>query len=654
MSEDPPTLKPHGLTAEDVLVGCVVPNDPRALAQALRLVQSLRWFGGAFAAAEVLVGVAGGVDDGARKAFEAQGVRLQSRRPGLGTHLPALFPELWETGRDMLLLLASDTVVVQDPLPWMRRGGVQARSAPLPTVNPEVFAQLSRHFGLPEPPQGDLFAGTPTIPFCDAGTLLLPATLARRVFPLWGEYTHRLAAKPGLLHPWENRVHQASLHLALSAAGAPFEEAPPELHLQVSPSHVQPPQGSFLVDPAILRVGDHSDAEGYLLHCPYPFPQVRIEACNRRLRQEREGRLVAPLPIRDSGSPAAPVTQVAVLGMHRSGTSVLTALLRLLGLWTGDEGDFPPADTHNEEGYWEHRGVWSVDEAILQTLGAGWIEVADLDLSRLDEGLRNRLAGRALEVVRSLDRGGSWVIKDPRLCLLYPFWREILTRPTCIFIYRDPLPVARSLAVRDGFPIPFGIALWEAYTRAALAATRGVPRVLVFHRDLMTDPVSTLHRLRGDLMRLGDPGLAHLRVPAAEEIQAVFKPSLVHHREEPESEHSYLTLSQLALRDALATGSAFDLDPVPPLSAGARDLLAAYQSLRQRKVEADLHSALAWLDELDTQVSTLLGSRSWKIGRAWTAATGRFLGRPQSEDAERIGRLIDRVRSWRRQSRGGA
>lgn len=136
-----------------------------------------------------------------------------------------------------------------------------------------------------------------------------------------------------------------------------------------------------------------------------------------------------------------------------------------------------------------------MDEAILLSLGASWCEVADLDLGRLDMRLRARFRERARETVRDLDRHGSWVIKDPRLCLLFPFWREILERPLCVLIHREPLAVARSLAARDGLAIPYGIALWERYTREALASTRGLPRILVSHRELMADPEATLRRL---------------------------------------------------------------------------------------------------------------------------------------------------------------
>jgi hypothetical protein len=603
----PPTAQ-SDLAASDLLVGCVADDDPRSLRQALGLVQSIRWLGGEMAAARVRVCVAGGLGRSFRQAFERYGAEVRIVPRGRAASPRQIFPEDWETDREMLLLLDRDSVVVQNPLPWMRRGS--------------------------------FYRG-------DSGLMLLP-----------------------------------SRSLSPDASSTPFVEAPIELDFQLNPSPLPPPAGIFAIDPAILRYGDRVDSEDYLLHTHYPFAQVRIEAFNRRLRQEREGRPAPARPARERPAPpAAPAAQVAVLGMHRSGTSALTSLLRLMGLWAGEEEDFPPPDGHNQTGYWEHRGVWSIDEALLQTLGTSWYGIADLDFSRLGEELRAHFRQRAREIVEDLDRHGSWVVKDPRLCLLFPFWREILERPLCILIYREPLPVARSLAARDGFPISYGIALWERYTLEALTSTRGLPRVLVSHRELMADPVATLRRLQGHLA-LHRPELARLRVLTAEEIRAVLDPALVHHVHEPEIERSYLTPPQLELLDALADGSALGLDPVPPLSAGAWALLTAYQdqmatirllrnhlavqtdlvaSLRQAQEElsaarqsalasgaADLHRALSALDELDAIFSATLDSRSWKIGRAATTAMRRLLGGSRISAPERRDRLMAEVRQWRK------
>lgn len=663
----PPRVQ-TGLTAQDLLVGCVAENDLRSLGQALRLVQSIRWFGGGMAGARVMVCVVGEVDRSFRQGFERHGAEVRIVPPFRHRAADKLqfFPEAWETDREMLLLLDCETVVVQDPLPWMRRGALQARIAPLPTVTPEVFERVFRYYGLPLPEREHVnsFAGTSTIPYCNSGVILLPSDLARRIIPVWSDFDARIAERLEILHPCERQCTQASLSLALAACPVPFTEAPAELNFQLNLSHLPPPEGFFAVDPAILHYYDRVDPEGYLLHTPYPFAQVRIEAFNRRLRQEREGQPARPIR-KGPAESTAPAAQVVVLGMHRSGTSALTGLLRLLGLWAGEEDDFPPADDHNEAGYWEHRGVWSVDEAILQTLGASWSEVADFDLSRLGGELRAVFQERAREIVRDLDRHGPWVIKDPRLCLLFPFWREILERPFCVLIYREPLPVARSLAARDGFPIPCGIALWEKYTLEALASTRGLPRVLISQRELMADPAATLRRLYDDLSSYRPE--MRLQLPTAEEIRAVLDPALVHHAHEPAAERLYLLPPQLGLLDALADGSALDLDPVPPLSAGARDLLASYQSLlaaarslrdrltAQANTAASLQQAQEGLlaahqralGELDAIFAATLDSRSWKIGRSLATAMGRLLGRSQVSAPERRDRLMAEVRSWR-------
>ncbi|HKH48262.1 MAG TPA: hypothetical protein VKM72_26685, partial [Thermoanaerobaculia bacterium] len=130
----------------------------------------------------------------------------------------------------------------------------------------------------------------------------------------------------------------------------------------------------------------------------------------------------------------------------------------------------------------------------------------------------------------------------------------------------------------------------------------------------------------------------------------VLDPALVHHPHEPNLERTYLNPPQIALLGALADGSALALDPVPPLSAGAHDLLAAYQS--QAATLRAHQRALSWLDELDAIVSAILDSRSWKIGRAITGAMGWFRRRPRISAPERRDRLMAELRHWRRGDAG--
>jgi hypothetical protein len=159
------------VTARDLLVGCVTENLPKYLEQALRLVQSIRWFGGDLAQARLLVCAVDRIADSSRKELESYGaeVRVVQRfheKNGSSNRL-RFFEEAWKTDRGLLLALDCDTLVVRDPLPLMRRGRLQAKIEPLATVTHDVFVRLFRHFGLPLPPR-DYLTGltrTPTIPY---------------------------------------------------------------------------------------------------------------------------------------------------------------------------------------------------------------------------------------------------------------------------------------------------------------------------------------------------------------------------------------------------------------------------------------------------------------------------------------------------------
>jgi hypothetical protein len=328
--------------------------------------------------------------------------------------------------------------------------------------------------------------------------------------------------------------------------------------------------------------------------------------------------------------------QVVVLGMHRSGTSAVTRVLNMMGLWVGPPDAFPPADEGNPTGYWEYREVWALNEAVLGALGATWCTVDRLDLERLGPLARAHFEQRARHAVDTLSRGGSWVIKDPRLCVLFPLWRAVLDRPLCVLIHRDPLAVALSLYERDGLPLLQGVALWELYNRRALAASQGLPRLLVSYRELVRDPVGTARHLHRDLIRSGGPGAAGLALPSASDLHAFVTPSLDRHPENPALAEGCLNQRQLDLWRSLVDGSALDLDPVPSLSAGAQEILASASALSL---------ANGRIEELDNLLSAVFASRSWKLGAALTGFARRLLGRPAAlTAAERRDRLMEEVR----------
>lgn len=255
--------------------------------------------------------------------------------------------------------------------------------------------------------------------------------------------------------------------------------------------------------------------------------------------------------------------QFIVLGVHRSGTSVLTETAARLGLFAGGPDDLDAGDRWNERGYWEHRAVRNLDEELLGLASADWRAVSSFDPCAIPEAVRGSLEARAREVLDRLDEHAPWIVKDPRLCVLLPFWLPLLTRPAFLLSLRNPLSVARSLRARDGFPIPLGLALWETQLLAALAATRGRNRTAVWYENLLASPRREASRLARWLRGLGALGTdAPLPPPATD-------PRLKHHETDAAEERRLLPEGARRLLHALRAGVALhdDFDTSPSRDA---------------------------------------------------------------------------------------
>lgn len=220
--------------------------------------------------------------------------------------------------------------------------------------------------------------------------------------------------------------------------------------------------------------------------------------------------------------------QIAVIGMHRSGTSVLARLLNLLGIYFAPEGMGTGANQENPKGFWERRDVRALNDHVLHSVGCDWNRVSRLDLDAIPAPLAAEFEKRAAQIVLSMDANRPWFMKEPRLCLLLPLWKRVLEAPVCIHILRHPVEVASSLKTRNGIPFPAGLALWEYYNRSALASMRDLPRVTVGHRDLIQRPAETLSSIQGKLESLG---VGRLTFPSNREIESFVSGELYRERE---------------------------------------------------------------------------------------------------------------------------
>ena len=279
--------------------------------------------------------------------------------------------------------------------------------------------------------------------------------------------------------------------------------------------------------------------------------------------------------------------QIFVLGMHRSGTSAIARILNLMGVYFGGEQVGTGRSDQNVKGFWERRDVRDLNDDMLFGTRCDWDCVADFELDALPAETESAYVGAAGDIVLNMDGHRPWFIKEPRLCLLFPIWRQVLEHPFCIHVLRNPLEVAHSLKTRNRIPIRTGLALWEIYNLRALNASAGVPRVFVHYEDLMKNAPLVVERLHSALLEQGGYGL---RIPLAGELNRFLDDALHRHRKTERSLRSVATTHQLQLYAALR-GDPVALRPSLPVpSQSAVDRLRRYE--RTVDVESRIARAL--------------------------------------------------------------
>lgn len=268
--------------------------------------------------------------------------------------------------------------------------------------------------------------------------------------------------------------------------------------------------------------------------------------------------------------------QIFVLGMHRSGTSVVTRLINLMGAYFGPQSVSTGANPENPKGFWERRDVRDENDALLWSAGADWWEVADFNLERVPDDAIERFDRKVPIILRDLEAHRPWVVKEPRFCLLFPIWRRHVETPVCVLVHRSPVQVAYSLQHRNGFPLSFGVALWERYVLDSLSGSTGLPRIIVSYEKIMADPVGEAKSLHHQLTDLGIDGVRRL---SKTEISSFVSPELFHHRNTENDEIKLLNPEQLQLVNMMVTGQALDIQNVPHLSDEAARILRLFEEL---------------------------------------------------------------------------
>ncbi len=189
---------------------------------------------------------------------------------------------------------------------------------------------------------------------------------------------------------------------------------------------------------------------------------------------------------------------LCVLGMHRSGTSVVTQFLHQLGAAVAPQL-LGPMDEVNQEGFWEDRCVVDINERLLAMRDCRWFDCREAIFAKDGFG-ESQIRNEAIHhFKKNYATQNLSVVKDPRLCRLLPFWLDVwaaaAVNPIFIHVVRHPLAVVKSLQRRDKIPYEHGIVLWLLHTVEAMLYTSTFPGLVVIYDAFLQHPLDLAEAL---------------------------------------------------------------------------------------------------------------------------------------------------------------
>jgi hypothetical protein len=165
---------------------------------------------------------------------------------------------------------------------------------------------------------------------------------------------------------------------------------------------------------------------------------------------------------------------IIIIGMHRSGTTMVAKMLQQLGLFIGND-----LEENAESQFFIDMNDW-----LFHQCGATWHTPQSVDWLFSDESLlklseeyiRIRLKGlpsiqylgwkNFLGGMRLSDNTGTpWGWKDPRTTYTLPLWMRLFPEARIIHIYRNGVPVSESLRVRSRKALRRSTAKHERYKK---------------------------------------------------------------------------------------------------------------------------------------------------------------------------------------------
>lgn len=180
--------------------------------------------------------------------------------------------------------------------------------------------------------------------------------------------------------------------------------------------------------------------------------------------------------------------QIIVLGMHRSGTSMLARILSEIGVNMGN--DLLGATSSNPMGHYEDVEFFEINNSIFEFLKSNWScpprieEIRSLPES-FDVTIKNAVGSR----------GDLWGFKEPKTCFTIHKISNFLDNPYYIICSRSKNEITNSLRLRNNFSTQKSLDLIKEYDASvdAFLSEIDTSRILrLNYASLVAEPRSNI------------------------------------------------------------------------------------------------------------------------------------------------------------------
>ncbi len=159
-----------------------------------------------------------------------------------------------------------------------------------------------------------------------------------------------------------------------------------------------------------------------------------------------------------------------------------------------------PAGEGNDLGHWESDAIVPFNSDVFERMGFDWSDFQPIKPTWYKQDAFADCLPRAVSLLEQEYAGSKlFVLKDPRICRLVPFWRKamVVAGITAKYVlpFRNPLEVADSLVRRDALDRNYALLLWLHYALEAERYTRGQGRIFTSFDQLLAEPGALLERI---------------------------------------------------------------------------------------------------------------------------------------------------------------